>query len=75
MNNKDPCFGCHTNNACEMRKLLLSTHFKEILGHCPCVKCIVKPSCTNGCDQRHHFSNLFSSNEFETRYLGKVKGR
>jgi len=71
MNNKDPCFGCNTNTKCLMRNLLISKDFKKMIEACPCVECLVKPSCNDGCNDRHRFSSMYARNNFEKKYYGK----
>jgi len=71
MNNKDPCFGCHTNKICEIRNFLIIKNFEMILEVCPCIECIVKPSCMKDCDRRGQFSSLFSKTHFGEIFFSK----
>jgi hypothetical protein len=59
---KDCKIGCglyKTIGFCFIRIKLISLNRPDILEKCPCLNCIVRPVCTNHCDERELFQDSY----------------
>lgn len=57
MNEVNKCFSCIMNDYCLIRKY-------GNISSCPCIQCLVKPMCSDMCEERKEFrrySKLFST--------------
>lgn len=48
---EDPCFGCYMYNLCKWKHLYSNM--------CPCINCIIKIICDEGCDDYEHIFNVY----------------
>lgn len=54
------CKGCHTKNACNVRKAVIYINYIENNNlECPCTICLVKAICVKICDEYRQFSTKF----------------